>query len=222
MDGIRGYFDSIYSEDPDYFGPTASSFARMAVGLLLRERPGGRVAEIGCGTGQDLAYFAAHGFEVEGCDLSSVACRRANERLAALRGEVPPLEHVRPADGLSFLEGLPAGSLDAAYANLYLNLEVDDAHRALTTRAIGRALRPGGWWFVRARSTADPGVGRGLRLGPGLVDPGGGRPPLRFYTFTELSGLAGDTFEAAYLREHPDGEPDFPVVVWDGVFRRRG
>ena len=46
--------------------------------------PTGRALDLGCGTGTNVAYLAAHGFEVVGIDFSRPAIERARARLAGV------------------------------------------------------------------------------------------------------------------------------------------
>ena len=48
----------------------AGNLIAPAEGLAQRVGPGGRIIEIGCGTGRDMAWFEAHGLDVIGIDLS--------------------------------------------------------------------------------------------------------------------------------------------------------
>jgi SAM-dependent methyltransferase len=220
-DTPRGYWDELYRSDPDYFGPAASSLARSSLGVLTREASGARLIELGCGTGRDLCYFAQHGFQVRGCDLSEVAARIANARLASLRDQVPPAQWVRVADTLEYLQNEPPGSAEVVYSNLYLNLEVEEDRLARLIAAAARVLRPEGWLILSVRSTTDPWFGRGEPRGDRVFVPGEGRPPLRFFAEGDVRRLAGTEFEVVTLREHPDGDPEFPIVVWSATMRRR-
>ena len=73
-----------YARTPnDYIWGTApSSFAIEVIALLPR---GARVLELGCGEGRDSVFFAAHGCDVTGVDISRAGLRKA-ERLARERG----------------------------------------------------------------------------------------------------------------------------------------
>ncbi|MGA8276466.1 MAG: class I SAM-dependent methyltransferase [Thermoplasmata archaeon] len=215
------FWDRTYQEDPDFFGEGASSLARSSLGLLAREMSGGSIVELGCGTGRDLGYFAQHGFEVAGCDLSAVGVRVANLRLSALRQEVPPRSRVAFRDALRFLADLPEGRTDAVFSNLFFNQEVDAERLRRLFHGVVRVLRPEGLHLFAVRSTGDAWYGRGTALGGDVFDPGAGSPPLRFFDEASLRELTAEEFTVHSLREHPDGGADFPVVVWSAVTRRR-
>ncbi|MCI4373465.1 MAG: class I SAM-dependent methyltransferase [Thermoplasmata archaeon] len=217
----KEFWDRTYREDPDFFGAGASSLARSSLGRLTREANGGSLLELGCGTGRDLCYFAQHGFEVAGCELSPVAAREANLRLSALREEVPPRSRVTVQDALELLEVLPAGRTDVVYSNLFFNLEIDADRLRRMFRNVARVLRPGGLHLFTVRSTSDPWYGKGTRLGSDRFDPGTGGPPLRFFDEPSLRQLTEPEFEVDSLREHSEGGPEFPVVIWSAVTQRR-
>lgn len=48
--------------------------------------PSGRALDLGCGTGTNVGYLAAHGFEVVGVDFSRPAIERARAKLAGVGG----------------------------------------------------------------------------------------------------------------------------------------
>jgi SAM-dependent methyltransferase len=219
--GDPTFWDRTYRDDPDFFGAAASSLARSSLGALLRDVAGGTIYELGTGTGRDLCYFAQHGFDVAGCDTSPLAARASNVRLSALRDEVPPLARVRPVDALTGLGGRSAGGTDVVYSNLFYNLEADAARLPRLFQAVARVLRPGGWHIFSVRSVTDPWYGRGRRLGPDTFEPAAGNPPLRFFDEPSLRQLAAAEFDVLTLREHPDGGPEFPVVLWSAVTHRR-
>ena len=171
------FWDRTYQEDPDFFGEGASSLARSSLGLLAREMSGGSIVELGCGTGRDLGYFAQHGFEVAGCDLSAVGVRVANLRLSALRQEVPPRSRVAFRDALRFLADLPEGRTDAVFSNLFFNQEVDAERLRRLFHGVVRVLRPEGLHLFAVRSTGDAWYGRGTALGGDVFDPGAGVLP---------------------------------------------
>ncbi|MCI4365707.1 MAG: class I SAM-dependent methyltransferase [Thermoplasmata archaeon] len=211
------FWDRTYRADEDFFGASASSLARSSLALALREVPGGSLLELGCGTGRDLVYFAQHGFDVAGCDLSVVAAQVANRRISSLRDEVPPLARVVACDAFDFLARYPTGRTDLVFSNLFLNLESDPFRLVRLFGAVARVLRGGGLHVFSVRSVADPGYGKGRLVGPDAFDPGTGGPPLRFFSEVDLRRHASTGFTLLSLREHPDGGPEFPVVLWSCV-----
>jgi trans-aconitate methyltransferase len=97
---------------------------------LLDARPGERVLDLGCGTGDLAAAVAARGAAVVGLDASS-------EMLAAARAKHPHLEFV-PGDAADFRFAEP---FDAVLSNAALHW-VPDAEGA--ARSVAAALERGG------------------------------------------------------------------------------
>jgi SAM-dependent methyltransferase len=91
--------------------------------------------EVGAGTGQDSAYFAAAGLDVTATDLSAdmaAACRAKGLRAVVMDVGAPAFR---------------AGSFDAVHAmNCLLHVPNADLSRVLG--AICRLLRPGGLFFL--------------------------------------------------------------------------
>jgi tellurite methyltransferase len=82
----KSSYDQKYASEDFYWGKAPSSLAPRAVEML---KPGGdlhpKLLDLGCGEGRDSVYFAQHGFEVTGLDLSSVGLEKA-QRYAAEAG----------------------------------------------------------------------------------------------------------------------------------------
>jgi len=136
-------FDSVAA---DYDGPSGNNAliqmlrAQTMAAVLRYAPPGGRLVDLGCGTGLDAAYLAARGFSVTATDWSPEMVRRTQQRASAA-GLDDRLEtrHI----GIQAIGELPVGAFDGAYSDLGpLNCvpELGDAARGL--RAI---LRPGGY-----------------------------------------------------------------------------
>ena len=106
---------------------------------MVRPLPGGRVVDLGCGTGDDLLALAARHADPAarfvGIDVSESSIARARAR-AAGDARVSFIHH--PLD-----QGVPLadGSADAVFSH---NLVECLANPAAFAREIGRILRPGG------------------------------------------------------------------------------
>jgi SAM-dependent methyltransferase len=99
----------------------------------LRARPGHRVLDLGCGTGDILEFLPP--VRYEGYDISADYIDRARRRFGS-RGEF----HCRAVD--ESLE-VPPGSFDLAIAHGVLH-HLDDATARALFRVARRALKPGG------------------------------------------------------------------------------
>jgi len=73
-----------YARTPDRYiwGTAPSGFAKEMIALV---RLGGRILDLGCGEGRDSVYFASHGFDVTGLEVSAAGLEKA-ERLASEHG----------------------------------------------------------------------------------------------------------------------------------------
>jgi SAM-dependent methyltransferase len=101
----------------------------------LRLRPGARVLDAGCGSGQLALAFAARGAQVTGVDLSPEMIRRAREHAAALEADV----EWRVGDVAQLTE--PFAVYDAIHARVLFQF-LPDIPGAL--RECRRVLKPGG------------------------------------------------------------------------------
>lgn len=100
---------------------------------------GAPVLDLGCGDGRHLAPLAATGLRVVGLDLSAPL-------LAAARGRAPGVPLVRgDMRRLPFAAGSLASVLSLFTAFGYFGADAGDRDVAV---GIGRALRPGGHWFL--------------------------------------------------------------------------
>jgi SAM-dependent methyltransferase len=97
---------------------------------LLDAKPGERILDVGCGTGQLTAEAARGGAELVGIDSSPEMIARARRNFPELRFEVAR------AETLPFI-----GDFDAVFSNAALHW-VGDQQGALAS--IARALNPGG------------------------------------------------------------------------------
>lgn len=92
---------------------------------MLDARRERKVLDFGCGTGANLAHFAAQGFEVAGVDVSTDALAKTRSRVAAM-SPPPELRLVEPGQPLPFENG----RFDAAYAWQVLYYNDVDGWRA--------------------------------------------------------------------------------------------
>ncbi len=142
---------------------------------LLLERGCANLLEVGAGTGQDSAFFAANGLRVIATDLAPgmVAACRAKGLDARVMDFL----------GLDF----PAGSFDAVYS-LNCLLHVPDADLSEVLAAIQHVLSPGGLFFL--------GLYGGRDEEGALADDR--HDPPRFFAFRtdeQIRQAAADAFE---------------------------
>jgi SAM-dependent methyltransferase len=136
-------FDAIAPEFDERFSAWGSVTAqRRAVrAALLREFPaGGRILELGGGTGEDAAYLAERGFDVLLTDSSPRMVSIANSKLAPLggRAEEAALEDLETFAEQRFARG--ARPFDGVFSNFApLNCVVDLRPVA---RGLAKLLKP--------------------------------------------------------------------------------
>lgn len=107
---------------------------------------GGKILDYGCGTGVYLDYFAHHGFEPYGCDISEEAIRHCKARLPKYADNL----HVIPS--VPKLSDLFPGDFDLVFSNQTLYyLKNEDLDDVLTQ--LHGLLKPGGAIYASMMST---------------------------------------------------------------------
>src|SRR5882762_4540424 len=132
------------------FGGVFSKGRRAAI--LATNSIGGRVLEVGVGTGISLPQYASN-LRVFGTDISAAMLRKAKARVADL--------HLTNVEGLAVMDAekleFPDNSFDVVMAQ-YVVTAVPNPEAALDEFA--RVLQPGGELIVLTRVSADAGVRR--------------------------------------------------------------
>ena len=134
------------------FGPVFERGRRAS--LLAAERVGGRILEVGVGTGISLPDYASTN-RIFGVDISDAMLRKARERVSQLGlSHVEGLE-VMDAERLSF----PDASFDVVVAQ-YVVTAVPNPEKALDEFA--RVLKPNGEIIILSRIGAEAGLRRAV------------------------------------------------------------
>ncbi|MFO7565650.1 MAG: class I SAM-dependent methyltransferase [Enhygromyxa sp.] len=110
----------------------------------------GRALEVGCGTGTNALWLAAHGFEVLGVDISPRAIAMAQTKAEAAGAKI----EFRALDFLS--AELDEAPFDFVFDRGVLHVFDDPATRARFVEQVARALASGGRWLSLAGSTEGP------------------------------------------------------------------
>ncbi len=119
-------------------GRLAALHDAVAEAAVPEPDAGGRVLEIGCGTGAVTARLASRGAAVTALDQNPEMLAQARRRLAAEGRAVEWLERTA-----SEIDALPRHAFDAVVASLSLSEMSRDERRFVLARARER-LRPGG------------------------------------------------------------------------------
>ena len=100
-----------------------------------------RILDAGCGSGRNLPYFIAHGFDVAAIDREAAAVQAIRSLVPnAVRGEL---------DALPWQDGV----FDAVICSAVLHFARDADHWDAMVRDLWRVLAPGGLFFARLASS---------------------------------------------------------------------
>jgi phosphatidylethanolamine/phosphatidyl-N-methylethanolamine N-methyltransferase len=130
------------------FGPVFSRGRRAAVNAA--ERVGGRILEVGVGTGLSLDHYAKSN-HIVGVDISEPMLDKARERIKRLRLNNVETIAVMDAEQLTF----PDASFDVVVAQ-YVVTAVPNPEKALDEFV--RVVRPGGEIILTSRIGAETGL----------------------------------------------------------------
>lgn len=119
-------WDKRYETEAYIFGKEPVEFLREHIGLL----PRGKALDIAMGEGRNAVFLARHGFEVQGCDISEAAIKKARE----LAKENKVAIHAFVADLETYQ--LPKDTYDVIACFYYLQRDLVPQMKA--------ALKPGG------------------------------------------------------------------------------
>ena len=171
---IRDYYEDLWERLPAELDPP--SFERRLHFLLGEVRPGDRVLDVGCGTGDFTAAMARAGADAIGVDVAEAALRRARSRHPGVEFRLVPLDGPLPFED---------GSFELVWASEVIEHVADTARWLSEVR---RVLAPGGRLLVTT-----PSHGR-LRVAVGGVErfsePLGDH--LHLYTKRSLGSLLGE------------------------------
>ena len=171
---IRDYYEDLWERLPAELDPP--SFERRLHFLLGEVRPGDRVLDVGCGTGDFTATMARAGADAIGVDVAEAALRRAQPRHPGVEFRLVPLDGPLPFED---------GSFELVWASEVIEHVADTARWLSEVR---RVLASGGRLLVTT-----PSHGR-LRVAVGGVErfsePLGDH--LHLYTKRSLGSLLGE------------------------------
>ncbi|MET9296701.1 class I SAM-dependent methyltransferase [Streptomyces sp. NPDC003077] len=136
-DVVRRGYDAVSVRYDEAYG-AETKYRALLADLCRRIPAGGRVLDLGCGSGVPVARtLAAAGYRVTGVDISEVQIRRARER-------VPQAEFVHADATAATFE---AASFDAV-VSFFALIHIPLAEQPPLLRRIAGWLRPGGWFVA--------------------------------------------------------------------------
>jgi SAM-dependent methyltransferase len=173
VDRVQALYDTVAHEYDEVFPRhVALHYLDKRRQLVRRLIPGGRLLDVGCGTGQLGAHLAGPGYEVSGVDLSPGMLASAVRR--GLAGAFAAFSTALP-----FAEG----SFDLALTVATLHHLETPVRVAFTIREMARVVRPGGfvllwdhnplnpyWPMLMKRVPQDSGDERLVPMGEILAD----------------------------------------------------
>jgi phosphatidylethanolamine/phosphatidyl-N-methylethanolamine N-methyltransferase len=146
--GVAGAYDRWAPVYDIVFGPVFTKGRRAAV--VAAERIGGRILEVGVGTGLSLSSYS-QGSQVTGIDISEPMLDKARERV-----KKQGLDHVRSIEVMDAEKlNYPTASFDVVVAQ-YVITAVPNPERALNEFI--RVTRPGGEIIITTRIGAEKGM----------------------------------------------------------------
>ena len=161
--------------------------------------PAGHALEVGCGTGTNALWLAAHGFDVLGVDVSPLAIDRAR----AKTGHTASACHFEVLD---FLKDPPDDPFDFVFDRGCFHVFDAPEVRARFAALVARVLKPGGLWLSLIGSTE----GAPRETGP----------PRR--SVRDIASAIEPALEIVELRSiHFDTHLEMPPAAWRCLSRVR-
>ena len=155
--------------------------------FLTYIKPGGKILDLGCGSGRDTAYFRGRAYDVTPVDGSAEMCRLASRYLGS------------PVRVMEFAELDDADCYDGIYASASLmHIEYDRLLEVLPK--VSRALRVGGTLFMDFKYGETDGY-LGKRYYTNMNEE-------RLARTVEVCPELEMVEEGVFGNEHP-GQPDF-------------
>src|SRR5205807_1470438 len=141
--------DAYKTRPPWDIGRPQPAFVELVQGDGLK---GGRVLDVGCGTGENALYLAERGFSVVGVDLSARAIEAAKEKVSERRLKAD--FELANALSLDFKNGYFDSAIDSGLFHTF-----NDNHRVVFAREIARVLKTWGDTSCSASTTKSPQTG---------------------------------------------------------------
>lgn len=146
-------WNSRYAEEGNQPWDTGAPDEHLVACVTAGQVTPSRTLEVGCGTGTNALWLAAHGFDVLGTDVAPLAIEKARAKLAAA-GDAARRCRFEVVD---FLAADPAGGpFDFVFDRGCFHIFDDDATRAKFAARVAALLAPNGQWLSLIGSTEGP------------------------------------------------------------------
>lgn len=143
MNGTIHYYDEHASQ---YFDSTSQVDLAMLYKEFLEYIPiGGRIMDLGCGSGRDVKWFRDHGYDAYGLDASEELVKKARNQLDI------------PVDTGLIEEWVAAETFDGIWCCASL-MHLDDMSFDRFLSNLRFNLRPGGALFISVKEGIESGV----------------------------------------------------------------
>jgi SAM-dependent methyltransferase len=159
-DNITSYWDKKYLNHKDVWGTYPSTAAKLVMGYMIQNpHRQGRILDLGCGYGRDLAYFSQNGLDVIGVDISSKGIQMA-------RTLFPDQQFVQ----LNFQKhSFPKQHFKYIYANFFFHLIPELSIRREMISDCYEILATGGLLFATLSSKNDQDYVNGTKVADNIV-----------------------------------------------------
>lgn len=137
-----------------------SRFANR-VFLFLKNKKIKTILDLGCGSGRDSMFFTKKGFEVVSLDIFINASQQEKLKKAGIKFMNKDIKNIK----------FKPKSFDVIYAHLSLHY-FDDKTTDKVLNNLYNILKPGGYIFIKCKSTSDKFFGKGKKIEKNYYDFG--------------------------------------------------
>jgi SAM-dependent methyltransferase len=135
-----------------------SRFA-IRVFLFLKNKKVKTILDLGCGGGRDSIFFTKKGFEVVALDIFADDTQQQKLRSADIKFTKKDIRHIK----------FKPNSFDVIFAHLSVHY-FDDKTTDKIFNKLYNILKPGGYIFVKCKSTSDKYFGKGRMIEENYYD----------------------------------------------------
>ncbi len=135
-----------------------SRFANR-VYIYLKNKRVKSILDLGCGGGRDSVFFAKKGFQVTALDVFTDNFQQERLKKTGIIFFKKDIKDIK----------FKLGSFDVVYAHLSLHY-FDDKTTDKIFNNLHKIVKPGGYIFIKCKSTSDPYFGKGKKIEENYYD----------------------------------------------------